>query len=137
MTYSKKLQNPKWQKKRLEILNRDKWKCVKCKDEKTELHVHHLKYEGEPHEVSNDFLVTLCAHCHEQIERFKKMDIYKDAPFESIKIYKSNSWTDKTRVMFGRILDLYSVAIYDSENNFIQGYDFPEYHLKSILKRLK
>ena len=33
-TYSRKLSNPLWQKKRLKILERDNWTCKKCGDEK-------------------------------------------------------------------------------------------------------
>jgi len=64
MNYSQKLRSPKWQKKRLEILQRDQFKCCLCGDEETELHVHHLKYTGEPWEAPNDKLQTLCADCH-------------------------------------------------------------------------
>ena len=44
MKYIDKLKNPKWQKKRLEILNRDEFKCCYCNDTETELQIHHLKY---------------------------------------------------------------------------------------------
>ena len=64
--YSKKLANPKWQKKRLEILARDEWKCRICGDNEIELQVHHLQYKGAPHEQENEFLLTLCAECHEE-----------------------------------------------------------------------
>lgn len=64
MTYSEKLRNPKWQRKRLEILQRDDFTCCLCGDKETELHVHHLKYTGEPHEAPSDNLETLCKHCH-------------------------------------------------------------------------
>jgi hypothetical protein len=67
MTYSEKLKDPRWQKKRLEILERDKWKCQCCEDEETTLHVHHFNYERgkEPWEYNNDSLITLCENCHE------------------------------------------------------------------------
>lgn len=45
--YKKLLQNPKWQKKRLEILQRDNFSCVVCGngiETDTALHVHHLSY---------------------------------------------------------------------------------------------
>lgn len=64
MTYAEKLKNPLWQKKRLEILERDKWKCCFCDDTETNLQVHHLKYSKNPWGASNDDLVTLCEHCH-------------------------------------------------------------------------
>lgn len=63
-TYSEMLKHPKWQKKRLEILERDKWCCVKCGDTETTLHIHHLKYTGKPWEAPAKDLSTLCADCH-------------------------------------------------------------------------
>lgn len=65
MKYQDKLRSPKWQKKRLEILQRDNFTCQLCGDEKTELHVHHIKYTGEPCEAPDEDLQTLCKTCHE------------------------------------------------------------------------
>ena len=59
-----KTQDPRWQRKRLEIFNRDAWKCVQCNDSTTELHVHHKVYRGELWEAHNDELQTLCHKCH-------------------------------------------------------------------------
>lgn len=67
MTYSQKLKDPRWQKKRLEILNRDEFTCQNCGDAKTELHVNHIEYKGEPWQQSNEKLITLCKHCHNVI----------------------------------------------------------------------
>ena len=64
MDYSEKLKSPKWQKKRLEVLNRDSFTCCKCGDTETELHVHHLKYTKEPYDADLKDLETLCKHCH-------------------------------------------------------------------------
>jgi len=68
--YSEKLKSPKWQKKRLEILNRDNFTCIKCGDKETELHINHLKYTGEPHDAPNEDLETLCKHCHLLYHKF-------------------------------------------------------------------
>ncbi len=64
--YSEKLKNPNWQKKRLEILNRDDWTCQLCKDKENTLHVHHKYYERRrsPWEYPNTALITLCEDCH-------------------------------------------------------------------------
>lgn len=75
VSYSDKLKNPKWQRKRLEILNRDKFTCTKCGDKETELHIHHLKYSGEPWDAPNENLQTLCKYCHFILENFKELDI--------------------------------------------------------------
>lgn len=64
MTYSEKLKNPKWQKKRLRILERDNWSCQLCNDKETELHVHHKKYTGQPWDAADEDLTTNCKHCH-------------------------------------------------------------------------
>lgn len=66
--YSEKLKDPRWQKKRLKILERDKWTCQSCFDTENTLHVHHMKYVYglEPWEIEDQFLITLCASCHEE-----------------------------------------------------------------------
>ena len=76
MNYSDLLLNPRWQKKRLEILNRDNWTCQLCKDTEETLHVHHKLYTSfqEPWNIDNDFLITYCSTCHEIVETFKKDD---------------------------------------------------------------
>ena len=42
--YQTKLKDPRWQKKRLEILNRDKWACCACLSTEETLVVHHKDY---------------------------------------------------------------------------------------------
>lgn len=66
--YSDKLKNPKWQKKRLEILNLHGFKCEKCGCEDKELHVHHRFYlKGrEVWQYDNDVFQVLCCDCHEK-----------------------------------------------------------------------
>lgn len=56
--------SPKWQKKRLEILERDQWKCCACLDAESTLHVHHVAYDGQPWEVHDSLMQTLCEVCH-------------------------------------------------------------------------
>lgn len=66
MTYADKLKDPRWQKRRLEILQRDEWCCTFCKDKESTLHVHHQMYEKgkEPWEADDWVLITLCEDCH-------------------------------------------------------------------------
>jgi hypothetical protein len=73
-TYSEKLRDPKWQKKRLEILERDKFSCQLCLDEKTELHVHHFTYDfkKEPWDYDDSNFITYCKHCHLLVESLLK-----------------------------------------------------------------
>lgn len=66
MNYSEKLKDPRWQKKRLEILERDGWKCMGCGDKEKTLHVHHIFYfpGRDPWDIENGFLITFCEECH-------------------------------------------------------------------------
>src|SRR4028119_18398 len=69
MNYSEQLRDPRWQKKRLQILERDGFACVTCGDTKSTLHVHHIKYgkRSSPWEVPAEWLKTLCEGCHERV----------------------------------------------------------------------
>jgi hypothetical protein len=69
MTYGEKLRDPRWQKKRLEILQRDNWQCVECGETNKTLHVDHKFYEkGEdPWDCPDDLLQSLCVDCHESV----------------------------------------------------------------------
>jgi hypothetical protein len=66
MTYSEKLQDPRWQKKRLEIMSRDGFQCVKCLSETNTLTVHHFYYVSGrmPWEYPGGAMATLCRKCH-------------------------------------------------------------------------
>lgn len=78
--YSEKLKDPRWQKKRLAILERDLWTCRWCGDKGTTLHVHHIFYlpGREPWNIPDGFLITLCERCH------KLSDISYENPPHSI-----------------------------------------------------
>ena len=68
-TYWELLKDPRWQRKRLEVLERDGWACRQCKDTTTTLNVHHVYYERgrKPWEYENEALVSLCEPCHERL----------------------------------------------------------------------
>lgn len=67
-TYAEKLKDPKWQRKRLEIMQRDNFTCQICQDTETTLNVHHTVYSkgAEPWEYPPEQLITLCQPCHTQ-----------------------------------------------------------------------
>lgn len=66
--YFEKLQDPRWQKKRLEALEASNWACEVCYDHEETLHVHHKQYfKGrEPWEYEVGQLAVLCKSCHEE-----------------------------------------------------------------------
>ncbi len=65
--YRQKLLDPRWQKKRLQILERDDWTCQICYDTESTLHVHHRLYiaGADPWDYPAEYLVVLCEGCHE------------------------------------------------------------------------
>lgn len=60
------LKDPRWQKKRLKIMERDKFTCLTCGEEATTLNVHHGYYikDKQPWEYPDNSLHTLCESCH-------------------------------------------------------------------------
>lgn len=66
MSYSDLLLDPRWQKKRLEVLNRSRWKCEECGSSTKTLHVHHRYYVAGrmPWEYPDACLQALCKTCH-------------------------------------------------------------------------
>lgn len=74
--YQKKLLDPKWQNKRLEILCRDNHTCQGCQGEmgSSILQVHHKRYilGNEPWEYESKDLITLCSECHSMEEFYKE-----------------------------------------------------------------
>ena len=63
--YQDMLRHPLWLKKREEILQRDRYRCVRC-GRKRYLRVHHLQYHTNkaPWEYDNKDLSTVCDICH-------------------------------------------------------------------------
>lgn len=91
--YKKQYSHPLWQKKRLEIMNRDKFTCQGCGDTDSRLSVHHKFYipGNNIWDYENYFLVTLCDACHkeshveinEMNNELSKMDYYLLKQFQS------------------------------------------------------
>lgn len=98
MSYLEKLKDPRWQKKRLEILDRDKWKCIHCHNELQTLHVHHKAYSGNPWEVENKCLSTLCEDCHDEEEKILPEEIKK-----CISYLKKSGFSSRSFIMLSNI----------------------------------
>lgn len=67
LTYSDKLKDPRWQKKRLQIFERDHWTCQWCFGTTKTLAVHHKVYKSkiEPWDYEDSELLTVCEDCHQ------------------------------------------------------------------------
>lgn len=135
MKYSEKLKDPRWQKIRLKVLERDEWTCQRCGDSENTLNVHHCYYEPEkePWEYPLEAFTTLCDNCHSnektdmlqslrilsfvlQKQRFFAKDVLEIARgFNSIKYHYHTpevtaliiKWVLKSPDIFHNLGDLY------------------------------
>ena len=98
MTYADKLKDPRWQRKRLEIFQRDDFVCCSCMDSTTTLHVHHLYYvKGrQPWEYPDWALVTRCEMCHKDEDGSEAQD------WETLLSYL----VENEQQMFSRVFDI-------------------------------
>ena len=75
--WSSAYRDSRWQKKRLEVMERDGFTCCSCgkgEADGTFLNVHHAYYEkgNAPWEYPADTLYTLCDDCHSEIHKVLK-----------------------------------------------------------------
>ena len=65
--YHQLLKDGRWQRKRLEIMQRDDFKCRDC-GTTNDLNVHHIRYLAgrKPWEYDDGDLITLCGECHKK-----------------------------------------------------------------------
>src|SRR6266581_3660464 len=65
-SYGELLRDPRWQKRRLEIMSRADWACEECGDKGTTFNVHHKLYRkgAMPWEYTDAELACLCENCH-------------------------------------------------------------------------
>ena len=74
MTFAQHLKDPRWQRKRLEVFQRDNFRCVICAKEDREIHCHHIIYERDRKlwDYPLAMFQTLCSTCHK--DRHEIMD---------------------------------------------------------------
>ena len=129
MTYSEKLKHPKWQRKRLEIMQRDGFKCKLCQDDETTLHVHHLSYSKEPWDTDQHDLVTLCENCHTQVESVKKEN--PDFIYDELDLIKI-PYEDKNYLYFIRYQDEITLRYIDNKRT--GGFDLSHDTISNLNK---
>lgn len=108
--YSQKLLDPRWQKKRLEILNRDEFHCKSCYNSEATLHVHHRRYfpGRDPWDIDNEYLITLCESCHAE-----ETDTIKEATHDLVEIAKGKFFASDIKQITNGLLN---VGIYYDSN---------------------
>lgn len=72
-SYFEQLRDPRWQRKRLEIMGRDDFTCRLCGEREATLNVHHLYYTkgALPWEYEDSSLLTVCGQCHEFLHEYR------------------------------------------------------------------
>lgn len=115
MTYSEKLQDPRWQKKRLEILQRENFTCQDCGAKDRTLHVHHRYYVSgrHPWEYPHFCYQVLCFECHDHL---KVLVAERRENGEDM----SENWEDG--------LDYFGEKIYDMMMEEAVGRDYDKAH---------
>ena len=93
--YSEKFKDPRWQKRRLQVLERDEWMCQICFDNESTLNVHHRYYykNTNPWDYPLSALSTLCEECH-QIETEKRPFLEKSLLHELKKRFFATDLVD-------------------------------------------
>jgi Zn finger protein HypA/HybF involved in hydrogenase expression len=89
-TYAEKLRDPRWQRLRLEVMQRAKFKCENCWDSETNLQIHHPAYKigANPWDYDKSELLCYCEECHKAAtkaqKKFKAMAFTNPAKFAEL-----------------------------------------------------
>lgn len=131
MPYEEQLKQPQWKRKRTIILKRDNKTCQLCGDSETDLHVHHKYYKKSKRawEYPDVALVTLCKHCHFEVERMKPMSDgvgYRDVQMQKY-------ITDIFRIMLMRYHCISYIRIYNLQDEYLDDYFFTDENIKNLL----
>jgi 5-methylcytosine-specific restriction endonuclease McrA len=86
--YRAMLRDPRWQRVRLRVFERDGWSCQHCGATRKELQVHHVQYiwAWKPWEYPMRLLVTLCVDCHRAVSRRKRRKATKPSATTGTKV---------------------------------------------------
>jgi hypothetical protein len=107
MNYSEKLKDPRWQRKRLEIMQRDDFTCQLCGDKESTLHVHNKSYNfgKDPWEYDDSNFITYCEICHLLVEankhqpiKFLKVEKYKGGDANTVFVGATFDYQGKIKV---------------------------------------
>lgn len=102
-SYIEKLRDPRWQRKRLEIMQRDNFTC-RCGVKDRTLHVHHCFYEWgkEPWDYPDSSLVTLCEGCHSNEDK----EIVRNAQKHLLRVLAQRGFTGMDMSMLAMQIEL-------------------------------
>lgn len=107
-SYYELLKHPKWQEKRLKIMERFGFQCENCGEKEVTLNVHHGYYEKglSPWDYPDNSLYSLCENCHENAEKSK---IFINRIIGKLGYHNSR--------LLGYVIGLYFSGLYYSDND--------------------
>jgi len=123
--WSAAFRDSRWQKLRLEVMDRDMWSCCACgkgENDGTVLNVHHTFYESgkAPWEYETSTLFTLCEACHKKIhEAQKKLQLDIMNAIQCCTLAENN---DIFKTITGFIHAQYLGPAFDIEPIYCEGY---------------
>lgn len=144
-TYAEKLKDPRWQKFRLMIFERDNWECLRCDCKIKQLHVHHLNYvkNKNPWNYKYDEVATLCEDCHASIHNgtIEKEDVFKEIRRLPLSFYEELRMFNKFIIEASHLKNI--TGLIDAEKYFRYlrtffidtDYNFPT--LRNAIKRIE
>lgn len=127
MNYKQQLRSKNWKDKRLFILERDNFCCVKC-NSKDNLQVHHTLYiKGrKAWEYNNKHLITVCSSCHLEIHQTEIIKVIKSSCKKNKKVEKSKNKLKKKKQKTLRSSlskeDLRIQKLYDERRNKLKNH---------------
>lgn len=113
MSYAELLRDPRWQKKRLEVLTIANFSCSRCKCTTRNVQVHHKAYRknARPWEYENDELEVLCDLCHElehailtneELALEEKIHQATKSMMAADTVHDKRSWFSTVRLLVGQ-----------------------------------
>lgn len=120
ISYSELLKDPRWQKRRLTIMQRDHFMCRLCGDTTIPLNVHHTKYRNglNPWDYSDDELITVCECCHKFIENAKGIHGLNVCTEINGKCLKSKN--PELRLKLYKYIDLSQIYVFNKSNTIVK-----------------
>lgn len=122
-TYKEKLLDPRWQRLRLEVMQRENFTCQYCANTKQTLNLHHLRYaeSGNPWDVSKNDLLCLCQDCHYVLHVLEKETSLFSILMNEILFFSVISMDNNSDIKIlvqtanKRIIDAYPKKLYNSK----------------------
>lgn len=126
-SYSEKLQDPRWQRKRLEIMEKAGFKCELCECSDEMLQIHHGYYDRrlDPWQYDNETLWCLCKGCHMEVQASqtraqKQLAMYHPSDLVWMDYVLESRRANKDQVLIGDLDNHARVHLGKLHNEFVR-----------------